>query len=108
MKRGILFFCLLLAAGNLIAQTDPRELWPQITVAAQGGDFPAADSKIAEMLENGKTLGIRRYPIYAEAATALAREAARQNDADLAAWGISAANRLDPYSPVGPFTAADL
>lgn len=107
-KRQTLFVCFLLVAGNLLAQTDPRELWPQITLAAQGGDFPAADSRIAEMLENGKALGIRRYPIYAEAATALAREAARQNDADLAAWGISAANRLDPYSPAAPFTAADL
>lgn len=108
-RPGAALLALSLAlAVSAFAQVDPREIWPQVTAAALAGDFAAADARVAELIESGKPFGIRRYPMYAEAAAALAREAGRQNDVELSRWALAAAERLDPNSPTPPFTAADL
>lgn len=91
--------------GESLAQ---RNLWPQATAAVDTTDYAAADQRIQELLEAGKAIGIRRYPLYAQSAIGLARQAQAEGDAARVEWGLKAAARLDPASPNVAYNIADL
>jgi tetratricopeptide (TPR) repeat protein len=97
---------MLAVASGVSAQVPPRDLWPQAAAAARDGDFDSAERHLTALMAAGKNNGIRRFPIYAEAAAALAGESAREN-ADLARWAGLAAKRLDPRSAGVAFSEAD-
>lgn len=88
-------------------QIAPRDVWPQATGAIDAGDAATAAKKTNELIDLGKTDGIRTFPLYANAAAAYARQAAVQKNAAGAAWGNKAAAQLDPASPSVAFTKAD-
>src|SRR3954466_11842642 len=88
-------------------ESAPRDIWPQATGAMDAGDAATAAKKTAEMIELGKTNGIRAFPLYASAAAGYARQAAAQKNAAAATWGNRTAEMLDPTSPSVAFTKAD-
>jgi tetratricopeptide (TPR) repeat protein len=105
---------LLLAAsvclGSLAARAEdlaPRDIWPQAASAADAGNFDAAAKKAAQLTDAGKSFGIKTYPLYAESASALSRQAAKQGKKPAAEWGAKAADALDPISPAVAFMRAD-
>lgn len=99
---------LLLATSAFAETTSPREIWPQATAAVDAGDIRTADQKVNELLEAGKAAGLRRYPVFAESAIALARQATAEKNSEVAKWALKVAPRLDPYSPNVAFSLADL
>ncbi len=88
--------------------SSPREIWSQATAALDTGDLEGASAKLTALLESAKSLGIQRFPLYAQSAAALARQAHKQGNANVANWAISAARRLDPIDANVAFAAADL
>lgn len=85
-----------------------RDLWPQATAAVDTGDFAGADKRVGELVEAGKAIGIRRYPLYAQSAIGLARQGQAEGDNARVDWGIKAAQRLDPYSANVAYSIADV
>lgn len=98
----------LLSSGASAQSSSVRDLWPQSTAAAEGGDLDAADARLAELIATGRASGIARFPVYAESAIALARQAQREGNDELTQWGIRAASRLDPFSPEASLGVAAL
>lgn len=99
------------AAVPVFAQSEtigPRDIWPAATAAADTGDFEAANQRLTQMLDLGRTLGIKRYPLYAQSAIALARQAHADGNPDLSNWAAATALKLDATSPTVAFSAADL
>ncbi|HEY6136502.1 MAG TPA: tetratricopeptide repeat protein [Thermoanaerobaculia bacterium] len=88
-------------------QIAPRDVWPQAAGAVDAGDAAGAAKKTTELIDLGKTNGIRVFPLYASAAAAYARQAAAQKNQAAADWGNKAADQLDPNSPSVAFTKAD-
>ncbi|HEV2719637.1 MAG TPA: tetratricopeptide repeat protein, partial [Thermoanaerobaculia bacterium] len=88
-------------------QITPRDVWPQATGAVDSGDAADAAKKTNELLDLGKSNGIRSYPLYASAAAAYARQAASLKNQAAANWANQAADQLDPGSPSVAFTKAD-
>jgi tetratricopeptide (TPR) repeat protein len=87
-------------------QVAPRDLWPQSTGAARDGDLDLATRKKNELLEAGRSYGIRSFPIYASGAAAMASAYTKDNR-DLAAWAEKTARELDGRSPAAAFSEAD-
>src|SRR6266568_3821333 len=85
-------------------QIAPRDVWPQATGAMDSGDAATAAKKTNELIDLGKTNGIRAFPLYASAAAASARQAAAQKNQAAANWADRAAEQLDPTSPSVAFT----
>src|SRR5205814_9956979 len=109
MKRRVLLLAWVCLAP-LAAQAEqiaPRDVWPQGAVAMDSGDAAAAAKKTNELIDLGKTNGIRAFPLYASAAAAFARQAAAQKNQAAANWAGKAAEQLDPTSPAVAFTKAD-
>lgn len=97
----------LIAARSVRAQQlAPRDIWPQAAAAARDGDFDLAAKKKLELLNTGRTYGIKTYPVYAGGATALASESAKDNR-ELAEWAEKTARELDGRSPAVAFGEAD-
>ncbi|MEO6260100.1 MAG: hypothetical protein ABIP63_07095 [Thermoanaerobaculia bacterium] len=88
-------------------QVAPREIWPQAAAAIDSGDVNAAFKKTSELTDVGKTYGIKTFPLYAESAASLARQAAKQKNKPAVDWGNKSADRLDPQSPGVAFARAD-
>jgi tetratricopeptide (TPR) repeat protein len=112
MKRPLVCSVLLVwvCLGSMWARAEqlaPRDIWPQATAAVDGGDLATASKKTAELMETGKSSGIKTFPLYAESAASLARHAAGQNNANVAEWGNKTALQLDPHSPGVAFMRAD-
>jgi tetratricopeptide (TPR) repeat protein len=112
MKR--LVICSLLAWGCLgpgvarAEQATPRDLWPQAAAAAESGDVAGAIKQTGELTDVGRNLGIRTFPVYAEAAAGMARQAGKEAESKAKAeWAIKAADQLDPNSPAVAFSTAD-
>jgi len=105
----ILGSTLMLPTG-LIAETGTtaRETWPQATAALDGGDVAAATKRVDQILETGRTLGVKSYPLYAISAASLARQENGKNNAPGAKWALETAERLDRNNPQVAFTRADL
>src|SRR5438128_4280268 len=101
MKRSVLLLawvCLAPLAARA-EQIAPRDVWPQATGAMDAGDAATAAKKTSELIDLGKTNGIRSFPLYAAASAAFARQAAAQKNAAAAAWADKTAAQLDPTSP---------
>jgi len=109
-RRGLLLLGLLsgLPAAGQDSNLSPREIWPQATAASDSGDVAGAEKKVNSLLVAGKTLGIQRFPLYAESAASLARQSYKQGNAALSTWAMDTARKLDPVSPDVAFTGADL
>lgn len=112
MTRKPLAVCVLLVwvclgVGARAETTAPRDIWPQATAAADAGDFDAAYKKTNELSDLGGKYGIRNYPVYAESAVAMARQAVKKGNLDAINWGNKAADQLDPTSSAVAFTKAD-
>jgi tetratricopeptide (TPR) repeat protein len=108
IMRFFLLFFLTLAASAAASADSPRDLWPQATAATEQGDFETSERRLNELMELGRALGVRRFPLYAESAASLARQAGVDGNRQLEAWALLAASKLDPASPNVAFTAADL
>jgi len=108
LVRSILLSCVCLGSAAARAeQLAPRDIWPQATAAADSGDLKAAARKTAELTEVGKASGIKTFPLYAEAAASMARQAETQGNKPVAEWGNRVATQLDPRSPGVAFIRAD-
>lgn len=88
-------------------QISPREIWSQATSAAANGDIDSAMKKTSEMIDTGRSYGLRTFPVYASSAANLAREARKRGEPDVAQWASKAADQLDPNSPAVAFSNAD-
>lgn len=86
----------------------PRDIFPQAASAARDGDVDNATKKTSELADTGKAYGLKRYPVYASAAAAFARQTAADAKADVSAWAAKSAAQLDPKSPAVAFTSADM
>ena len=86
----------------------PRDIFPQATSAARDGDVDNATKKTSELVDTGKAYGLKRYPVYASAAAAFARQTGADAKADVSEWADKTATQLDPKSPSVAFTAADM
>jgi tetratricopeptide (TPR) repeat protein len=95
-----------LAVPALRAQIAPRDIWPQATAAAREGDFDLAAKRTNELLNLGRSYGIKTFPLYAASASGLASETSREKP-ELAAWAAKAAEQLDGSAPSVMFSEAD-
>src|ERR1700730_2038466 len=112
MKRPLVCSVLLawVCLGSTAARAEqpaPRDIWPQATAAIADGDVGVATKKSNELLDLGRAYGIRAFPLYAESAAIIARQAVKDGKKPLAAWGTKAATDLDPDSPGVAFIRAD-
>ena len=108
MPRTLARICLLLLLPLLSqAEDSPRDLWPQSTAAVDSGDMKGAATRLGQLLEQSRTLGIRRHLVFSESAAGLAYQADVQKNAELAKWASDAARQLDPRSPQVAFSEAD-
>ncbi|HYS54919.1 MAG TPA: tetratricopeptide repeat protein [Thermoanaerobaculia bacterium] len=111
MRRRLAVWVLaLVCLGGIRAHADqpaPRDIWPQATAAIDAGDVDAAKKKTTELTEVGKSYGIKAYPLYAESAAALARQANKRGNKAVADWGNQTADQLDPNSAAVAFTKAE-
>src|SRR5258708_3088916 len=111
MKR--LVVCLLLAwvcLGAVAVRAEraaPRDLWPQAAAAAESGDITGAIKKTNDLTDAGRNLGIHTFPVYAEAAAGLARQAGKEQNKAKADWAVKAADQLDPTSSFVAFNNPD-
>jgi tetratricopeptide (TPR) repeat protein len=88
-------------------QRAPRDLWPQATNAIDSGDIDSAFKRTGELTDVGHGYGIRTFPVYADSAAALARQAAKRGQKPIVDWANKAADQLDPTSPAVAFIRAD-
>src|SRR5256885_2011728 len=97
----------LASVGARAEQATPRDLWPQATSAADTGDVDTAMKRTNDLTTAARELGIHILPVYAIAAAAEARQAAREHDKPKTEWAAKAADLLDPHSPYVAFSKAD-
>jgi len=110
MKIGLIWAVVgwvSLAAVARGDQVSPRDIWPQATAAIDAGDIESAFKKANELTDVGKQYGIKNYPVYAESAAALARQATLRGNKLAADWGNRVSDQLDPRSPAVAFLKAD-
>ena len=86
----------------------PRDIFPQATSAARDGDVDNATKKTSELVDTGKAYGLKRYPVYASAAAAFARQTSADTKSDVSEWSDKTAAQLDSKSTAVAFTAADM
>jgi tetratricopeptide (TPR) repeat protein len=108
MKRRLIWSLLVLSSAAFVRaeQTAPRDIWPQATAAADAGDVDLAIKKTNELVDTGKSFGIKTYPLYAASAASLARQADKTNP-DVAQWAAKTAPALDVTSPAVAFALGD-
>lgn len=87
--------------------TPPREIWPRATSAIDNNDIDTAIKRTNSLIDTGKAYGIKTYPLYAGSAAALARQAQKSGNKEVASWARKAAEQLDPQSPSVAFSNAD-
>lgn len=111
MTRRIVATCLVLIAVAARSahseQASPRDLWPQATAAAQSGKLDSASRKAGQLIDTGRAYNIRTYPLYAESAASLARDADQQKNKALSDWSAATSMTLDPNSPEVAFALAE-
>ena len=110
MKRlavSVLAWVCLGAIGARAEQIAPRDVWPQATSAIDNGDVDAATRSANQLIDVGKSYGIKTFPLYAEAAAALARQSNKKGNRAAADWGTKFADQLDPYDSAVAFSKAD-
>lgn len=104
---GVVAFLLL--GGTAAAEVLPAsDLWGKATAAADSGAFGEADAGLTELIEAGRQTDLKRFPLFADSAAGLAKQAHAEDNAPLSTWALAAAARLDPESASVSFSAADL
>jgi tetratricopeptide (TPR) repeat protein len=108
MKRRLLWPLLAMVCATVVyaEQSAPRDIWPQATAAADAGDVDLAIKKTNELIETGKSYGVKSYPLYAQSAAALSRQTDKSSK-EVAAWAAKTASQLDPTSPAISFALSD-
>ena len=108
MKGRLAFAALafVACAAAVRAQVAPRDLWPQATAAAREGDLDSAKRRTDELLNTGRSYGIRTFPQFAASASGLAGASAKQQP-EVSKWAAQAADQLDGHSPAVAFSEAD-
>ena len=107
----ILVLLLVSAPAPTFAETQeksPAELWPEVTALVRTGDLSAARTRLQDLVTAGSAVGVRRFPLYAASAMAMAGEASQKGNRPLADWSIAAARLLDSNLPDVEFAAADI
>ena len=94
MRRRLIWGLLLCGWAIIVLAEQPaaRDIWPQATAAADSGDVDLAIKKTNELVETGKSYGIRTYPLYASASAGMA---STKNSLPSSAWRYG----LRMYSP---------
>ncbi len=105
---AIAFFAFVINVPGRAENIPPRDIFPQAASAARDGDVDNAAKKTTELIDTGKAYGLKRYPVYASAAEAFARQTATDAKTEVSAWADKAATQLDPKSSAVSFTAADM
>jgi len=107
LVAAAVFATALASTGARAEQTAPREIWPQATAAASAGDIDGAIKRTNELLDTGRSYGIKTFPPYALSAASISRQADKAGQKPLADWAAKTADQLDPASPGVAFLAAD-
>ncbi|HUF18685.1 MAG TPA: hypothetical protein VMS12_11645 [Thermoanaerobaculia bacterium] len=112
-RRAMLMLCLALSlipgvSRAATTESSPQELWFIATEAIREGDRTGAESTVQQILLTGRSVGVTRFPVYADATAAYAMQAFRAGNDDLAQWSLRLASTLDPKLPDVDFTAADM
>ena len=110
LRRTLVVSLLATALASLGAraeQVPPREIFPQATAAAVAGDIDGAIKRTNELLDTGRSYGIKSFPAYATSAGSLARQADKAGQKPVADWSAKTADQLDPSSPSTAFLASD-
>ena len=97
---------IVLGSNTTAGTYAPRDIWPLATAAAREGDFDTANKRTVELLNTGKTYGVKTYPLYAASAVGLAGESEKTNP-ELSGWAARTAHQLDGRSPAVTFNEAD-
>ena len=90
MKRlavSVLACACLSAVGARADQIAPRDVWPQATSAIDNGDVDGATRSANQLIDVGKSYGIKTFPLYAESAVSLARQSTKRGNRLAADWG---------------------
>lgn len=104
-----LLAAVMLTALSAAAQDfQPKDLWAQATAANESGDTQQRDAKVSALQAAGTSLGVQRFPLFADSAASLSLQMQHQQNAGAADWAMATAKKLDPYSPDVDFSAADL
>ena len=76
MRRRLIWGLLLCGWAIIVLAEQPaaRDIWPQATAAADSGDVDLSIKKTNELVETGKSYGIRTYPLYASASAGMASQ----------------------------------
>ena len=107
--RLVLLTIIAIATLHVSAENQPpRDIFPQAASAARDGDLDAASKKTTELTDTGRAYGLKRYPVYASAAAAFARQTAVEGKPDVSAWADKASGQLDPKSSASAFSSADM
>ena len=110
MKRlavSVLAWVCLGVVGARAEQIAPRDVWPQATSAIDNGDIEAATRDANQLIDVGKSYGIKTFPLYAESAAALARQSIKKGNRINADWANKFADQLDPNDAAVSFSKAD-
>jgi len=111
MKRRLVLTVLawvcLGSVGARAEQIAPRDVWPQATSAIDGGDVENATRNANQLIDLGKSYGIKSFPVYAESAAGLARQSTKRGNRLAADWASKVADQLDPNDPAVAFSKAD-
>jgi tetratricopeptide (TPR) repeat protein len=110
MKRlavTVLALACLGVVGARAEQLAPRDVWPQATSAIDNNDVEGATRSANQLIDLGKSYGIKTFPLYAESAAALARQSAKKGNRLTADWGVKFADQLDPNDSAVAFSKAD-
>jgi len=97
----------LAVTGARAEQVPPREIWPQATAATAAGDIEGAIKRTNELLDTGRSYGIKNFPPYAVSAAAMSRQADKQGQKAVTEWARKTADQLDPTSPAVAFLDSD-
>ena len=103
----VLALACLGVVGARAEQISPRDVWPQATSAIDNNDAEGATRSANQLMDLGKSYGIKTFPLYAQSAAALARQSIRKNNRIAADWGSKFADQLDPNDSAVAFSKAD-
>src|SRR5690242_8984886 len=107
LAASILAWVCLGVVGARGEQVAPRDVWQQATSSVDSGDLDAATRAGNQLIDVGKSYGIKNFPQYAESASALARQSMKRGNRLAADWGNKFADQLDPNDPSVSFSKAD-
>ncbi len=85
-----------------------QDMWMDALRLANSGNFEEASGNLDRIRQLSSQIGVSNYPLYAESAVGLARQAQIDGNEPLKEWASSAATQLDGTSPDVDFLLADI